>query len=68
MRNVQIQLVFVNKGFSVDCYVSRVPCIGENIWMAGEEGRVIEVLHHAVKDPVMASLARILVESIVLKK
>ena len=65
MKNVEIQLVFVNKGVSVDCYVSRVPCIGENIWVAGEEGRVIEVLHHAVKDPIMRHWARILVESVI---
>ena len=64
MKNVQVQLIFVNKGFSIDCYVSRVPCLGENIWVAGEEGRVIEVLHLAVKDPFSTAEARILVEPI----
>ena len=59
---VKVNVVFANKGSGDVCAVSRVPCLGEIVCLAGDEGKVIEVVHMANADPTNQVVARVLVK------
>lgn len=58
---VYVEVAFANKDYRDVYQFSRVPCDGEDVYVAGRTFTVIEVIHMANVDPTNQAVARILV-------